>query len=182
MRCPICGSENCQIITSMHTEGKDFSASKGCCGWLLAGPVGVLCGFAQRESKHIQSLTGCAIHAGRNGKYKQNGSDLDVIHEDVQKILRVPSDAGAQLFHRRLSASAVCQMHRDSGRACNRNGGIPFPGCLFTESDWNYSAYDRRNRAAVHILRIDKRSAVIHRNTVWVWDDERLHSCGPTNR
>ena len=116
MRCPICGSENCQIITSMHTEGKDFSASKGCC-------------------KHIQSLTGCAIHAGRNGKYKQNGSDLDVIHEDVQKILRVPSDAGAQLFYRRLSASAVCQMHRDSGRACNRNGGIPFPGCLFMRSD-----------------------------------------------
>jgi hypothetical protein len=45
MRCPKCGSENCQIITDMHTEGKDFSASKGCCGWLLAGPIGVLCGF-----------------------------------------------------------------------------------------------------------------------------------------
>lgn len=93
----------------------------------------------------------------------------------------MPSDAGAQLFHRRLSASAVCQMHRDSGRACNRNGGIPFPGCLFTEFDWNYSAYDRWNRAAVHILRIDERSAVIHRNTVWVWDDERLHPYGSAN-
>lgn len=153
-------------------------AADGCSPGLLVFCVASV----RRESRHIQSLTGCVIHAERNGRCKSGGPDLDVIHEDVQKILRVSSDAGAQLFHRRLSASAVCQMHRDSGRACNRNGGIPFPGCLFTESDWNYSAYDRRNRAAVHILRIDERSAVIHRNTVWVWDDERLHSCGPTNR
>lgn len=34
MQCPKCGSNNCQIITETSTEGKDFSASQGCCGWL----------------------------------------------------------------------------------------------------------------------------------------------------
>ena len=48
MTCPKCGSENCQIITEMRTEGTDYSVSKGCCGWLLAGPPGVLCGFCTK--------------------------------------------------------------------------------------------------------------------------------------
>ena len=65
MRCPICGSENCQIITSMPVLSEFCAVS------------------AQKENRLIQSLIGCVIHAGRNGKYKQNGSDLDVIHEDV---------------------------------------------------------------------------------------------------
>lgn len=135
----------------------------------------------RRESRLRQKLTGSVTHAERNGRHKQGRSRVDGIHADRAEMLRLSSDAGEKFLCQGISASAVCQMHRDSGRACNRNGGIPFPGCLFTESDWNYSAYDRRNRAAVHILRIDERSAVIHRNTVWVWDDERLHPYGSAN-
>lgn len=51
MRCPKCGSENCQLITNTYSEGKDFSAGKGCCGVLLAGPVGILCGFCGEGRK-----------------------------------------------------------------------------------------------------------------------------------
>ncbi|MBO5476878.1 MAG: hypothetical protein J6A15_03880 [Clostridia bacterium] len=44
MRCSKCGSENCQIINEVQTYGKDFSASKGLCGAVLLGPIGILCG------------------------------------------------------------------------------------------------------------------------------------------
>ena len=43
MKCPNCGSENCQYITTTETHGKGFSASNACCGSILLGPLGVLC-------------------------------------------------------------------------------------------------------------------------------------------
>ena len=70
MKCPKCGSENCQIITSTHTEGKDFSASKGCCGWLLAGPVGVLCGFCTKGKQTYSDILQNTIFIfGTNSEY-----------------------------------------------------------------------------------------------------------------
>lgn len=44
MICPTCKSENCQVISLTTSSGKDFSASKGCCGAVLLGPIGLLCG------------------------------------------------------------------------------------------------------------------------------------------
>ncbi len=44
MICPKCGQNNCQIINEVNITGKDFSGSKGCCGALLFGPIGILCG------------------------------------------------------------------------------------------------------------------------------------------
>lgn len=44
MICPKCGENNSQIINEVATSGKDFSASKGCCGAILMGPIGILCG------------------------------------------------------------------------------------------------------------------------------------------
>lgn len=45
MNCPRCGNGNCQIITETKTTGKDYSAGNGCCGFLLFGPIGMLCGL-----------------------------------------------------------------------------------------------------------------------------------------
>lgn len=47
--CPKCGSTNLQIISDTQTDGKDFSAEKGCCGWVLFGPIGLLCGACGEE-------------------------------------------------------------------------------------------------------------------------------------
>lgn len=43
MKCPKCGSENIQFAT--RTSGSLFSASDSCCGFLLLGPLGLLCGL-----------------------------------------------------------------------------------------------------------------------------------------
>ena len=39
-----------------NTTGKDFSAGKGCCGFVLLGPIGILCG-ACGGGKQTQSNT-----------------------------------------------------------------------------------------------------------------------------
>ena len=42
--CPKCGSENVQLATEHKLHGKGFSGSKGCCGYIILGPLGILCG------------------------------------------------------------------------------------------------------------------------------------------
>ena len=56
MQCPKCGNSNLQAVTETSTKGKDFSAGKGCCGALMLGPLGVLCG-ACGKGKQIYSTT-----------------------------------------------------------------------------------------------------------------------------
>lgn len=55
MKCPKCGNENCQIINETTTKGKDFSASKGCCGAILLGPLGILCGTCGKGRKTVNT-------------------------------------------------------------------------------------------------------------------------------
>lgn len=42
MKCPKCGSDHCQFYST--TKGGGFSAEKSCCGYILIGPLGLLCG------------------------------------------------------------------------------------------------------------------------------------------
>ena len=63
MKCPKCGSENCQAISDVSTSGKDYSAGKGCLGMLLLGPIGLLCGACgkgkQTETVHYWICNNC---------------------------------------------------------------------------------------------------------------------------
>ena len=45
MKCPNCGGENCQIINEISTEGTNYDVANGCCGAILLGPLGLLCGL-----------------------------------------------------------------------------------------------------------------------------------------
>lgn len=53
MTCPKCGGDKCQIINEVSTTGKDYSAGKGCCGFLLFGWVGLLCGLCGKGKQTI---------------------------------------------------------------------------------------------------------------------------------
>lgn len=46
MRCPECGNEDLQILreTNVTTTGKNYSGGQGCLGFLMFGPLGLLCG------------------------------------------------------------------------------------------------------------------------------------------
>lgn len=45
LRCPRCGGYNLTPISETVTHGKDFNPGDACCGYLLCGPIGLLCGL-----------------------------------------------------------------------------------------------------------------------------------------
>lgn len=44
MQCPNCGGRNCTLMTETTTKKDGYSVSDGCCGFVLLGPIGLLCG------------------------------------------------------------------------------------------------------------------------------------------
>ena len=55
MHCPQCGNYQLQFYTdnntTVQTSGGGYSGAKGCCGYLLLGPFGLLCGTCGSKSK-----------------------------------------------------------------------------------------------------------------------------------
>ena len=51
MRCPQCKSNNLQVTveTTTSTSGGGYSGAKGCLGFLLLGPLGLLCGSGGKK-------------------------------------------------------------------------------------------------------------------------------------
>lgn len=51
--CPQCGNEDLQAVTETNTltTGKNYSAGQGCLGFLLLGPLGLLCGSCGQHQK-----------------------------------------------------------------------------------------------------------------------------------
>lgn len=56
MRCPRCGSFNLVPMSEVSSKGKDFKAGDACCGYLMCGPIGLLCG-ATGKGKQISTVT-----------------------------------------------------------------------------------------------------------------------------
>ena len=56
MECPKCGNVYLQSTTETTTKGKDFSATQGCCGAILFGPIGLLCGMCG-QGRQYKSTT-----------------------------------------------------------------------------------------------------------------------------
>ena len=131
--------------------------------------------FAQRENRLIQNHIGCVTHAGKSGQYKQKWPDMDVIHEDVQKDFRVPSDAGEKFLFRKFPVPAVRQMHRD----CNRAFAWHFYFCIspgFVHESFGYNTpHDRRNHAGNHFLWINQREKIMYRDSVRFRNDEHSY-------
>lgn len=49
--CPYCGSKDYQVVVKTEVKGGGYSASSGCCGFLLLGPLGLLCGACGSDVK-----------------------------------------------------------------------------------------------------------------------------------
>ena len=75
----------------------------------------------QRESRSIQNHSGSVMIAEQNGRLKQEGPDLDGFDEKMPEVLRLPPDAGAQLFYRFLSVPFMREMYGNCGRTCAWN-------------------------------------------------------------
>jgi ribosomal protein L7/L12 len=56
--CPRCGSDNVHFITVQSSQ--NFDKGDACCGYLLCGPLGLLCGVkGKNENKTVRKCMNC---------------------------------------------------------------------------------------------------------------------------
>ena len=53
IHCPRCGSHDVMPVSEVTTKGKDFNAGDACCGYMLCGPLGLLCGATGKGKQTI---------------------------------------------------------------------------------------------------------------------------------
>lgn len=70
MKCPKCGNAYLQTISNTSSKGKDFSGSKGCCGAILLGPIGILCGACGKGKQITTTTYWLCTKCGKNLKLK----------------------------------------------------------------------------------------------------------------
>ena len=57
MRCPNCGSTNISSIVDTKTKIKGFDGGDACCGYLLFGWPGILCGLCNTGDTTTETRT-----------------------------------------------------------------------------------------------------------------------------
>jgi len=70
MKCPNCQSENVHLVREVDTTTKGYGAGEGCCGYILFGPIGLLCGLcgaggSRSRQRHYYECDNC--HSRFNG-------------------------------------------------------------------------------------------------------------------
>ena len=75
--CPQCGNRDLQAVSESitSTTGSNYSASQGCCGLLLLGPLGLLCGLC---GKGQQTTSKCQTYwyCNKCGKRFESPDDI----------------------------------------------------------------------------------------------------------
>ena len=54
--CPKCHSHDVMPVSEVTTTGKDFNAKNACCGYLMCGPLGLLCGTTGKGKQTITNV------------------------------------------------------------------------------------------------------------------------------
>ena len=58
VRCPKCGSKKVEFVT--YQASSNFDKEDACCGYLLCGPIGLLCGAKnQTEARTVRKRKKC---------------------------------------------------------------------------------------------------------------------------
>ena len=79
--CPRCGSKHLQQVTTtntnVQTRGGGYSTGKGCLGWLLLGPLGLLCGTGgKKQETTVQTTTQTMWHCLDCGNQFKHPDDI----------------------------------------------------------------------------------------------------------
>ncbi len=100
MRCPNCGSEHVQYATK--TSGGGFSFLDSCCGYIMLGPLGLLCGAcgSGTSTKEFWICHDCG-HKFSTERAKQKEADETRLAGEYRKNQALLQTAGAK-SHREL--------------------------------------------------------------------------------
>ena len=82
-RCPQCQNDNLQVINESNTTttGSNFSGTDACCGYILFGPLGILCGLCGANQQTTTTNTQYFICSKCGSKFRTPAS----LREEAQK-------------------------------------------------------------------------------------------------
>ena len=87
VRCPNCQSVNLQTIVESNTTGKGgFSAFDGCLGYLLMGPLGLLCGSRKTKIKTTNTTFFMCMDCGNKFKHDTWKKGMEQEQETLRRI------------------------------------------------------------------------------------------------
>ncbi|AMP19897.1 hypothetical protein AZF37_00735 [endosymbiont 'TC1' of Trimyema compressum] len=55
MNCPNCQSDHVHLVKEVDTTTKGYGAGEGFCGYILFGPIGLLCGLCGAGNSRLQT-------------------------------------------------------------------------------------------------------------------------------
>lgn len=81
--CPECGNRDLQMIKeeSTQTVGKNYSGAQGCLGYLLMGPLGLLCGSCGHNQRTVSTSKSFWVCSKCGHKFR----DLEESRKSIEK-------------------------------------------------------------------------------------------------
>lgn len=95
MRCPSCHSENCYVQNDVTRQG--YGGEKGCCGYILLGPLGLLCGLCGKDDVKSEEKYWLCNNCGR--KFDEN----EARHEMERYQAQVKAQSTVQTAESKLN-------------------------------------------------------------------------------
>ena len=132
MKCPKCGSENTQYV-AVHHSGSSGSFTDACCGMMIFGPIGILCGLCGASPGFTDDYWVChscgkkfqagtakarrkALLSAANPVILQNIDNEVIEAENRYKALKARLKADKQAFLQEYPACKVQNTFRMIGR------------------------------------------------------------------
>lgn len=93
--CPKCGSTNVKLINEVNTTGSNYGAAEGCLGYLIMGPLGLLCGLCGANQKTTNKLSWVCDDCGEKFDRQQ---DIEAAKEEDERLEQVGDKVGIGFF------------------------------------------------------------------------------------
>ena len=110
LKCPKCGSEHIQFATSTETKG--FSVGSSCCGYILLGPLGLLCGLCGAGESKTKDFWVCH-NCGAKFQAEDALKTLRQRHEKLAEYRSLLQDAPENLEYQ---CAVIWQETQDTAR------------------------------------------------------------------
>ena len=126
MICPNCESENCNFISQTHTSSGSFA--DGCCGFILFGPIGILCGLCGKDTTTkefwICNDCGCKFQQGLERKTLED-TNQNIINESPENESDIDKNYHTEDMTFSENAGKDCPK---CGKKLNADGNCNFCG------------------------------------------------------
>lgn len=105
MKCPKCGSENTEYV-SLHHSGSMGSFGDACCGMMLLGPIGILCGMCGASPDYTEEYWVCHSCGEKFKTWESKLADWEQKRKSQKQEDKIQEEINAKARRKALLESA----------------------------------------------------------------------------